>query len=173
MKYKTALISLTVIAFVIGLLALGIQVINQQNRALPDVSLQTLTGESVYLSDYAGQPLLVNVWATWCPPCVREMPLLAKLDATHPELKVLLVNHGEGGSTIEQFLLDQQLSLQHLLLDPVGGLLAHSGHRGLPVTYFFDAEGRLTATHSGELVQADLAEQLPRMGAVFEPERLR
>ena len=173
MKFKTPLIVLVVLAALVGLLGLGVSIINQQSRALPDVSLRTLDGEAVQLEDFVGQPLLVNVWATWCPPCVREMPLLAQLDATHDDIKVLLVNHGETEERIQGFLQEQQLSLQHLLLDPLGGLLSHSGHRGLPVTYFYDAEGRLTATHSGELHEADLAEQLPRMGAVFDPQRLR
>lgn len=168
LKYKTPLITLVVVVALVGILALGINIINQQNRALPDVSLRTLEGESVHLEDFVGQPLVVNVWATWCPPCVREMPLLAQLDASHTEIKVLLVNHGEGETRISRFLQEQQLSLQHLLLDPMGGLLEHSGHRGLPVTYFYDAQGHLVATHSGELMPADLAEHLPRMGVAYE-----
>lgn len=172
MKYKTLVTTAVVVVSLVAILALGIQVINQQGRALPDVSLYTLDGDRVRLEDYLGQPLLVNVWATWCPPCVREMPLLADLDASHDQIKVLLVNHGEGQAVIEHFLQEQELSLQHLLLDSMGSLLEHSGHRGLPVTYFYDAKGRLMSTHSGELTAADLAEQLPRMGADFNPQAL-
>lgn len=172
LKYKTPLVSAVVVLVIAGVLFFAVHLLNHQNRELPDVRLTTLDGEAAHLEDFAGQPLLINVWATWCPPCVREMPLLADLDASHDEIKVLLVNHGEGRATIEDFLDAQQLSLNYLLLDPVGGLLAHSGHRGLPVTYFYDAQGRLTATHSGELTKRDLAEQLPRMGAVFNPEAL-
>ena len=171
-KRQTWGITLVSLVFLGSLLTLGLYLINHQNRALPEVPLQTLEGEPLQLEAYLGKPLLVNVWATWCPPCVREMPLLSDLAASHEDLQVVLVNHGEGPATIKSFMQEQGLTHQQLLLDARGGLLEHSGHRGLPVTYFYDAQGRLVATHSGELTVTDLAEQLPRMGVVFDPQAL-
>ncbi|SFC19666.1 Thiol-disulfide isomerase or thioredoxin [Marinospirillum celere] len=171
-KRPTLLITLLSLAFVVGALLVAFQVINAQQRALPEVSFQTLQGEGRQLESFRGEPFLVNVWATWCPPCVREMPLLADLDASHEELQVVLVNHGETPERIEDFLEEMGLNLQHLLLDPRGELVAHSGHRGLPVTYFYNAQGHLVATQSGEVTREDLADLLPRMGVNFYPERL-
>ncbi len=160
------------VLFLVVCLAGALYLLSHQGRALPDEPLVTLEGETESLLNYRGQPLIVNLWATWCGPCVREMPLLARLDATHDEVTVLLVNHGEATETIERFMHEHQFRLQHLLRDPRGALLQHGGHRGLPVTYFYTAQGRLVATHTGELKPDHLASLLPRIGVDFNPDLL-
>lgn len=172
MKKRPLLISLVSLTFAVGVLIFAYQTMTAQQRSLPDINLTTLDGETLQLDAYQGEPFLVNVWATWCPPCVREMPLLADLDTTHDALKVVLVNHGESVERIESFLEEMDLDIQHLLLDPRGELVAHSGHRGLPVTYFYNERGHLVATQSGEVTSDDLEKILPRMGVNFYAERL-
>ena len=156
----------------VGVLGMAMFMLTHQARALPDQTLVTLQDEQQSLHSYQGGPLIVNLWASWCAPCVREMPLLERLDATHEDVTVLLVNHGEAAETIVRFMEQYRLDLRHLLRDPHGALLRHGGHRALPVTYFYTAEGRLAATHTGELTSSQLVMLLPRIGVDFNPELL-
>ena len=71
-------------------------------QAMPNFSLATLTGEQVHLRDYAGRPVLVNAWATWCPPCRAEMPALDAFYLAHRAegFQLLAINAGEGRSSV-------------------------------------------------------------------------
>jgi cytochrome c biogenesis protein CcmG, thiol:disulfide interchange protein DsbE len=75
---------------------------------LPRLTLTTLAGEPVSLAA-SGTPTVVNVWATWCPPCRRELPLLVAAAAATPDVRVLLVNQGEGAATVRTYLEAQGL----------------------------------------------------------------
>lgn len=134
----------------------------QSAQPLPDVALATLDGQPTALADYRGQPVVVNLWATWCPPCRREMPVLARAQATYPGVSFVLVNQGEDLATIQAYLDETGLDLQHVLRDPHSRTMAETGARALPTTLFFDASGRLVDTHLGELTGASLADTLRR-----------
>lgn len=68
----------------------------EQGTRLPEMALRDSQGRPVALEDYAGQPLVINLWATWCPPCRREMPVLAEAQARESDTLFLFVNQGEG-----------------------------------------------------------------------------
>lgn len=128
-------------------------------RATPPLSalqLQTLGAAPISLGSYAGKPVVVNLWASWCPPCRREMPILAKAQSEHPDIVFLMVNEGELAPTVRTFLTLEKLSFDHVLLDQSSLAMHTFGSRGLPTTLFFDAQGKLVDSHMGELTAARL-----------------
>lgn len=145
----------------------------QAGIRLPETRLTRLGGEPVQLSELSGKPMVVNLWATWCPPCRREMPVLAEAQQSNPGVTFVFANQGEGGETIRDYLADAGLSLQNVVLDPFSSVSRETGARGLPTTLFFNARGELVDTHMGELTRASLAHKLERFppAATVEPER--
>ena len=138
---------------------------------LPPLSLSSLDGRSVSLADFAGKPTVVNLWATWCPPCRREMPALQQAQAANPDVNFVFVNQGEESQAIAAFLDRQGLALRNVLVDPQNSVGAALGHSGLPTTLFFDAHGRVAGTRIGELSQATLTQRLAGLRAVPTPTR--
>ena len=108
----------------------------------PDFSLADLDGNSVRLSDLKGQPLLVHFWATWCPQCIHELPLLDNFSRRHPEIKVIAVNEDEGDAdVIAQFFGDTRPGYV-VLLDPEGRVADRYKNYKVPETYLLDSNGR-------------------------------
>jgi thiol-disulfide isomerase/thioredoxin len=138
---------------------------------LPPLTLRSLEGRSVSLADFAGKPTVVNLWATWCPPCRREMPALQQAQAANPDVNIVFVNQGEEAATIVAFLDRQGLALSNVLVDPQSSTGAALGHSALPTTLFFDAHGRLASTRIGELSQATLTQRLASLRAASPPTR--
>ncbi len=132
---------------------------------LPDVRLPALAGGSVSLADFRGKPVVVNVWATWCPPCVRELPALVRAQAEHPEIRFVFVAQENAAQRVRAFLLSQHLAPRNVLLDADGTVAARFRSRALPTTLFFDARGRLAAARMGALSAATLAQRLERISA--------
>lgn len=131
---------------------------------LPDVELTRLEGGTVQLDGMGDQPMVVNLWATWCPPCRREMPVLAEGQAANGDVTFVFVNQGEGTEVVQDYLREEGLRLGNVVLDPFSSVSQSTGARGLPTTLFFDGEGRLVDTHMGELTRAGLAQKLKRFG---------
>jgi len=111
----------------------------------------------------AGRPLVVNLWATWCPPCRHEMPLLADAQRRRPDVAFAFANQGEDAATAQRYLADSGLALDHVLLDPGRAIGAATGSRALPVTLFYAADGRLVETHVGALTAGSLEAALRRI----------
>jgi thiol-disulfide isomerase/thioredoxin len=131
--------------------------------SLPPLTLNSLDGKSVSLAGFAGKPTVVNLWATWCPPCRREMPALQQAQAANPDVNIVFVNQGEEPRTIAAFLDQKGLTLRNALVDPQGSVGAALGYSALPTTLFFDAHGRLVGTRIGELSQATLNQRLAEL----------
>lgn len=126
------------------------------SQQLPDMSVRNLQGEPVSLHELRGKPLVINLWATWCPPCRREMPVLQAAQQANPEILFVFVNQGEGQQQVENFLQQQALTLDNLLLDSGARLGQSVGSLSLPTTLFYDANGVLQNNHLGELSAASL-----------------
>lgn len=124
-------------------------------REMPDLTLEDLDGNQTNLREIPGDYVLVNLWATWCPPCLREMPLLAEADA-RDGVSVVVVNQGEELLQAARYLDEQGLEFPYALLDPRQELMALTQSPGLPTTLLFDAEGRARERHVGELTRAQL-----------------
>lgn len=130
---------------------------------LPDLTLTDLTGKTVPLSTFAGKPVVVNLWASWCPPCRREMPVLERAQRTTSGVAFVFANQGESAEAVSAYLKAESLVLKNMLLDTSGSVAAAAHAPGLPTTLFFDAAGNLVDRRIGELSPATLAQRLERL----------
>jgi len=147
-----------------GGLTVGVHQIRESMPGVPDTTLHSMAGESTRLAALAqGRPMVVNLWATWCPPCVREMPVLAAAQQRERGIVFVFVNQGEGAPRVERFVTERKLALDNLLLDPGGELARTVGSRAMPTTLFYDAQGRLVDTHLGAVSDASLEAKLGRI----------
>ncbi|MGC6373406.1 TlpA disulfide reductase family protein [Pseudomonas sp. K2I15] len=137
----------------------------EKGTHLPDITLRNANGETVQLADYKGGPLVINLWATWCPPCRREMPVLESAQRQRPDVTFLFVNQAESMQSVSTYLATQGLNLDNVLFDASGRLGQAVGSMALPTTLFYQPDGRLINSHLGELSQASLARAMER----FEP----
>lgn len=142
---------------------------SQQDARLPSLTLRNGAGEPVQLSDYQGKKLVINLWATWCPPCRREMPVLQAAQQANPDAVFLFVNQAETPREVGTFLTSQGLQLDNLLFDATGELARGVGSAALPTTLFYRPDGSLSASHLGELSNASLTHAL---GQLVEPATL-
>ncbi len=127
----------------------------------PDFTLPTLAGENVTLSDLAGQPVVLNFWASWCGPCRAEMPELQRLHDQLGEagVTVLGVNQGESPETAAAFLQTLGLSFP-AALDQRTGVSQQYLVNSLPTTFFIDRAGVIRATFIGPMSDAVIAQNL-------------
>jgi len=127
----------------------------------PDFTLQTLDGDSLTLSDLRGKAVVLNFWATWCPPCQAEMP---ELQAAHEAyasggLVVLGVNQAEDRATVQAFLDERNLSFP-VVLDSQYEASQLYKVNSLPTTFFIDRNGVIQERVTGQMNTALLAEKL-------------
>lgn len=140
--------------------AAALATIPEGTGRLPALTLQDLDGRDVALASFRGKPTFVNLWATWCPPCRRELPVFQRAQAEHPEVNFVFLDQGESAAKVRSFLAAQGLPLRNVLLDLGGQAGAQLASRALPTTLVFDAQGRLVATRVGELSAASLSQHL-------------
>jgi peroxiredoxin len=127
----------------------------------PDFTLQTLEGESLTLSDLRGQAVVLNFWATWCPPCQAEMP---ELQAAYDEygdkgLVVLGVNQAEDKATVHAFLNERKLTFP-VVLDSQYEASQLYQVNSLPTTFFIDRDGVIREIVIGQMNAALLKQQI-------------
>lgn len=132
----------------------------------PRFALANLDGtQLVALDERNGRPAVVNLWATWCPPCRREMPLLAETALARQDVDFIFANQGEGPVKIRTYLEGESLEIENVLLDPMRSLARHYGAPGLPATLFLRPDGTVATTHFGEIsrdaLNAAIARTLP------------
>ena len=129
----------------------------------PAQPFTTVSGQTLSLAERDGRPAVVNLWATWCAPCRRELPMMVDLAAQHPGIDVIFANQREPAQRVGLFLATEGLSLGLLVLDEAGVLGRHYAAMGLPTTVFLDAEGRLVEKHVGEISRERFAAALARL----------
>lgn len=151
------------VASITWAMAYGILGMYEDAPALPKATLSTLTQQPVSLESFTGKPMVINLWASWCPPCRREMPVFQHWQRQRPDVNFVFVNQGEAQETIEAFLAEQALALDNVLLDEASQTGLAIGQRALPATLFFDADGKWVETRMGELSNATLGERLQRL----------
>lgn len=125
---------------------------------LPTASFAALEGAPVPLTP--GKPIVINLWATWCPPCRRELPMMMAVAETVPDVRVLFINQGEFEPVVRQYLLQQGLTTDRVLLDTASDAMTLFDAKGLPATLFFNSTGQLEALHLGEISRAAFQSQL-------------
>ena len=118
----------------------------------PEVTFIAEDGSEARLSDYAGKPVVLNFWATWCAPCRKEMPHLAALqEAMGDEIAVLTVATGRNPpEAIDRFFTEIGVTSLPKATDPKQEMARAFGVLGLPITVILDAEGREVARLLGD-----------------------
>lgn len=129
----------------------------------PDFQLSDVDGNIHRLSDYRGRVVIVNFWATWCPPCRAEMPSMQRAweKLQQEEIMMLAVNVGEDEDTIFQFTANYPVEFP-LLMDLDSKIIEEWPVRGLPTTFVVDPQGRLAYRAIGgrEWDKTELLEQV-------------
>ncbi len=122
------------------------------NAIAPDFELVSLEGEQVRLSDLRGRPVILNFWATWCGPCIVEMPILQSIFEAHQDtgLRILAVNLGETADTVRRWQQTGNFSYD-LLLDQPQAVARLYHLRGQPSTYVISPDGLITHIFFGPI----------------------
>jgi peroxiredoxin len=111
-------------------------------KPAPDFQLPNLEGQPISLSDFRGKPVLLNFWATWCGPCVFEMPFIQSIfeESSDTGLVILAVNIGEAPPTVRDFIQSGNFSFP-VLLDTSQDVALEYNVRGIPTTFLIDKDG--------------------------------
>ena len=125
-------------------------------------ALATLDGKSIERESLAGRPYVVNLWATWCPPCQRELPMLADV-AKGSNVPILLVNEGESATQVGRYLNRSAISADAVALDESSELMRLVKGGALPTTLFINARGEIVETHLGEISRAALLDRIVQL----------
>ncbi len=117
--------------------------VNEDRPTLPSFTVQDVNGKTINLQSLKGKKVFVNLWASWCPPCRREMPSIEKLAKSVDKNKVafVLLSLDDNFDKAKPFAKRQQLSLP--IYYPAENLPALFNVQAIPTTFFFDEEGRL------------------------------
>jgi len=132
-------------------------------RSLPQISLVALDAQTHALEQFKGRPVVINLWASWCTPCVREMPALREAQQRYPQARFLWINQQEKPEVALQAARGFGLPEAQVLLDPRNAMSEVAGSRALPTTLFYDAQGRLQGMRVGELSAASLNDFMQKL----------
>ena len=105
--------------------------------APPVAGIDPVTGKQVSLADYAGKPVVINVWASWCPPCHAEAPDLARFARAHPEVQLLGIDILDTKEGAREFYAEYDLPYPSVF-DPTAKIALSFGLQGQPITYFLN-----------------------------------
>jgi thiol-disulfide isomerase/thioredoxin len=129
----------------------------RSHTGLSDSIFMQLDGKGVKITDISQQrPTVVNLWASSCPPCRRLMPVLEQAEQRYSDVTFISLNQRESSETVQQFLQEEGLNLEYVLLDSRGEIATNKGIFSLPATLFFDANGVLVHSHAGEISAVSL-----------------
>ncbi len=144
----------------VGVLAVALVVAGNggQGEGSLDFAATTAMGENIHLSDYRGDVVMLNFWATWCPPCRAEMPTIQAAYAQRQAegFSVLAVNNGEPLSLVQPFVMQLGLAFP-VVMDTDARLQRTFAIQSYPTSIFIDATGEVYATHSGMVTAEQLS----------------
>jgi thiol-disulfide isomerase/thioredoxin len=124
-------------------------------RKAPDFTFTAPDGRTVKLSDYRGKPLALHFWATWCGPCIQELPLIAALASKSQNLTTLTVNCAETDQKVSSFLRARKLNL-NVIMDRNGQISQLYNIYAIPQTLMIDGEGLIKSIRVGAYNQREL-----------------
>lgn len=134
-------------------------------QQMPAFALPGLRGETVRLADYHGKVVLVNFWATWCPPCKAEMPALQKVYDRHRAkgFEIVGIDQAEGPAVVEPFVKERNFTWT-FALDLDGAFSRDLQVLGIPMSFLVDRDGKVLYIWSGALDEASLERKLATLG---------
>jgi thiol-disulfide isomerase/thioredoxin len=154
------------LAAVFGLLGFGLSTLMFQGSRLvgvqaPDISLRLLSGESLDLAKLRSKPVLINVWATWCPPCIEELPML---DRAHRDGKLhVIALASDEREAVEDFLARNKFSFEvGFTQDDPDFDSYYAVPNTIPYSVLIDREGTIAAVHRGLMRPSDLQKMLAK-----------
>jgi thiol-disulfide isomerase/thioredoxin len=125
----------------------------------PDTPMTTLDGDPMQLADFMGEIVILNFWATWCPPCVEEMPTLRDFQNANSDVTVVAVTNPNDGQTldaVEQFVADYDLDNLVIGLEPENKLASWMRAFNLPTTFVIDTDNVVRFRQIGIVTEDDL-----------------
>ncbi|MBF0291877.1 MAG: TlpA family protein disulfide reductase [Nitrospinae bacterium] len=138
----------------------------EKPRPAPSFSMTSVKGKQVSLASLAGKPAMINFWATWCAPCVKELPELERIHNLYKErgLEVILFNLQEKADVVKKHIEEHGYTMTSML-DEKGEMAEKYQVFGLPTTFFVDKAGMIRKTHMGELTKEIITEGLSAIEA--------
>jgi peroxiredoxin len=138
----------------------------EKPKPAPAFTLSSIKGKSVSLASFAGKPAMINFWATWCAPCIKELPELERIYGLYRDrgLSVILVNQQETAEVVRKYIEEHGYTMT-ALLDEKGQTAEKYQVFGLPTTFFVDKAGTIRRTHMGELTTDIITEGLAAIEA--------
>ncbi|HHO54900.1 MAG TPA: TlpA family protein disulfide reductase [Trueperaceae bacterium] len=127
------------------------------------LKFETISGKELSLNDFAGEPMVVNLWATWCPPCRRELPLLSETAQEIPDINFVFADQREDISKVKSYISRSDLKIDNLVLDYSGKFGDKYGGNSLPMTIFIDKSGEIAAIHTGLINESQLMANLDKI----------
>ncbi|MBB6019997.1 peroxiredoxin [Paenibacillus sp. JGP012] len=159
---RTVTMLIAMVALGVGIWAIVTNLLNAESKSstpiragaeAPDFEAVNSKGEQVQLSDYRGKAVMLNFWASWCTPCVREMPLVHELAQQHSSnVETLFINVGESKGTINEFMKSHQFDFP-VIIDATGKVSSLYRITGLPATMVIDQAGQFKHILLGELTE--------------------
>ncbi len=133
----------------------------RENEPAPDFDLQTFDGQTVRLSDFKGRPVLINFWASWCPPCKEETPDLIAAYNDLKDINAVFIGVGTQDDTdkLKQFANEYQIPYL-VVEDPLGKVSNQYRVLGMPTTFLIDADGILRKVINGVVTRDQIITQM-------------
>jgi peroxiredoxin len=138
--------------------------VTRSDQAMPDFELQDLDGNVVKLSDYAGRAVLLNFWATWCPPCKAEMPVLVEVQKQYggEEFTVIAVSLDQTGTAKVRKFVDSHALNFPILMGNQRVVTQYGNFRGIPTSFLLDTNHELAKRYMGlvtkRMLESDLTD---------------
>lgn len=132
--------------------------------ALPAITATTLAGRRAKPAKWKGRPLIIDFWATWCPPCIAALPRMKTLQKANPQLQIISISGDESPQAVERWLARKPHPGEHLWIGPSGRVSAEWANSAYPFYVVVGRDGRITGTSTSidvveRLVQRSLADR--------------
>jgi thiol-disulfide isomerase/thioredoxin len=141
----------------------------QKGKAAPGVIFKDPDGDATSLAEFSGKPVLVNLWATWCAPCVKELPTLDKLSQSQKGVQIVAISQDMAPHTsVVAFLETHKIASLSAYQDPQMGFSGNLNAQVLPTSILYDANGRELWRYVGDLdwTGPEAAKLLAEAGAI-------